>query len=81
MPELASDAVLLGAVGSPEFDRSRRLNGLKQDSYSSGARSSYANLRPAISYEAMQQRSPLRPENRPRRKYLIVRELWADLFR
>lgn len=56
---LAGDAVLLGAVGSPEFDSLRPAErpeaGLLLLRRALGG---YANLRPAISYEAIAARSP-----------------------
>ena len=56
---LASDAVLLGAVGSPEFDslppQQRPEAGLLQLRQALGG---YANLRPAISYDAIAGASP-----------------------
>src|SRR5689334_18898530 len=60
---LASEAVLLGAVGSPEFDRvppnQRPEAGLLLLRRALGG---YANLRPAISYEPIAACSPLREE-------------------
>src|SRR4026208_969870 len=60
---LASDAVLLGAVGSPEFDRGRpsqrREAGLLLLRSALGG---YANLRPAIAYPQIAACSPVRAE-------------------
>src|ERR1700741_904873 len=60
---LASDAVLLGAVGSPEFDRlppnQRPEAGLLLLRSALGG---YANLRPAIAYPSIAACSPVRPE-------------------
>ena len=60
---LQSDAVLLGAVGAPEFDSlpacqrpETGLLGLRQ------ALGGYANLRPAVAYKAIADCSPLRSE-------------------
>jgi len=66
---LASDAVLLGAVGSPEYDRlpahQRPEAGLLLLRRALGG---YANLRPAISYSAIAACSPLRVwREKPRR--------------
>src|SRR5215210_344505 len=78
---LASDAVLLGAVGSPEYD------GLKPDKRPEAgllalrsALGVYANLRPAISYESIADCSPLRPEIVLGSDILIVRELLGGLY-
>ena len=78
---LASDAVLLGAVGSPEFDalppHQRPEAGLLLLRQSLGG---FANLRPAISYDAIASASPLRPEVAAGADILIVRELLGGLY-
>jgi len=78
---LASDAVLLGAVGSPEFDRvppnQRPEAGLLLLRSALGG---YANLRPAISYPAISACSPIRPEVARGTDILIVRELLGGLY-
>src|ERR1700682_3400577 len=78
---LASDAVLLGAVGAPEFDawppHQRPEAGLLLLRRSLGG---YANLRPAISYDAIANASPLRPEIAAGADILIVRELLGGLY-
>jgi 3-isopropylmalate dehydrogenase len=78
---LASDAVLLGAVGSPEFDSlkpaERPEAGLLQLRQALGG---FANLRPAISYDAIANASPLRPEIAAGADILIVRELLGGLY-
>jgi 3-isopropylmalate dehydrogenase len=78
---LASDAVLLGAVGAPEFDSlppdERPESGLLTLRRALGA---YANLRPAVAYEATNVASPLRPEVLRGADILIVRELLGGLY-
>lgn len=78
---LASDAVLLGAVGAPEFDSltpdQRPEAGLLALRQALGA---YANLRPAIFYEAIADSSPLRAEVVRETNILIVRELLGGLY-
>ena len=78
---LASDAVLLGAVGAPEYDRlapgERPEAGLLA---LRGALGAYANLRPVISYEAISDCSPLRAELVHGSDMLIVRELLGGLY-
>ncbi|MEP6920156.1 MAG: 3-isopropylmalate dehydrogenase [bacterium] len=78
---LAGDAVLLGAVGSPDFDSlppsARPEAGLLLLRRALGG---YANLRPAISYEAIAAVSPLRPEIARGASILIVRELLGGLY-
>src|SRR5690349_23336570 len=78
---LASDAVLLGAVGSPEFDRvppnQRPEAGLLLLRSALGG---YANLRPAISYTSIAACSPVRPEVARGTDILIVRELLGGLY-
>ena len=78
---LASDAVLLGAVGAPEYDRlaanQRPEAGLLLLRRALGG---YANLRPAISYAAIADCSPLRSEVVCGADILFVRELLGGLY-
>jgi 3-isopropylmalate dehydrogenase len=78
---LASDAVLLGAVGAPEYDRlppnQRPEAGLLLLRRALGG---YANLRPAISYAAIAECSPLRSEVTRGADILFVRELLGGLY-
>lgn len=78
---LASQAVLLGAVGSPAFDQNpRELRpeaGLLRLRQELGA---FANLRPAVFYPALASCSPLREEVVKGTDILIVRELLGGLY-
>ncbi|HEX2269708.1 MAG TPA: 3-isopropylmalate dehydrogenase [Pyrinomonadaceae bacterium] len=78
---LASDAVLLGAVGAPEYDRlpanQRPEAGLLLLRRALGG---YANLRPAIAYAAIADCSPLRSEVSQGADILFVRELLGGLY-
>ena len=78
---LSSEAVLLGAVGSPAFDHNPRelrpeagLLRLRQEL------GTFANLRPAVFYPALATCSPLRQEIVKGTDILIVRELLGGLY-
>ncbi len=76
-----SDAVLLGAVGAPEFDANppelKPETGLLQLRQSLEA---FANLRPAFLHEPLIEASPLKPEIVRGTDLLIVRELTGGLY-
>jgi 3-isopropylmalate dehydrogenase len=78
---LESDAVLLGAVGAPEFDdlprAQRPETGLLQLRMALGG---FANLRPAISYSAIADCSPLQRSVVEGADILVVRELLGGLY-
>ena len=78
---LASEAVLLGAVGNPAFDHNpRELRpeaGLLRLRQELGA---FANLRPTVFYPALAACSPLREEIVKGTDILIVRELLGGLY-
>ncbi|MBK7708418.1 MAG: 3-isopropylmalate dehydrogenase [Acidobacteria bacterium] len=77
----AADAVLLGAVGAPEFDQllpeERPEIGLLQLRQVLGG---FANLRPAKAFPALIDSSPLRREIFEGTDLLIVRELLGGLY-
>ena len=78
---LSSSAVLLGAVGSPEFDKNpghlRPEAGLLRIRREISA---YANLRPAVLFPALEDCSPLRPEIVRGTDIMIVRELLGGAY-
>ena len=78
---LDSDAVLLGAVGSNEFNslppNQRPEAGLLQLRQALGG---FANLRPSVAYAALSNNSPLRPEVTDGADILFVRELLGGLY-
>lgn len=78
---LASDAVLLGAVGAPEFDNLSREQkpeaGLLRLRAELGG---FANLRLAVSFAAITDCSPLKPSRVAGADVLIVRELLGGLY-
>jgi 3-isopropylmalate dehydrogenase len=78
---LASDAVLLGAVGGNEFNSlppdKRPEAGLLQIRAALGG---FANLRPAFAFKELAVNSPLRPEIVEGADILFVRELLGGLY-
>ena len=79
---LASDAVLLGAVGGPKWDH--LTNGDRPEKGLLGIRGAlklYANLRPAVLYKQLQYTSPLKPEIIGEGlDILVVRELTGGMY-
>jgi len=78
---LSSDAVFLGAVGSPEFDHlpsdDRPEGGLLRLRAALGG---FANLRPATSFPAIADCSPLKSSRIEGADVMIVRELLGGLY-
>src|SRR5438128_7682037 len=78
---LSSGAVLLGAVGGPSFDSfSRHLrpeSGLLRLRRELGV---FANLRPAVCFDGMEDASPLRAEIVRGTDMLVVRELLGGIY-
>jgi 3-isopropylmalate dehydrogenase len=77
----AADAVLLGAVGGPQWDNKPReqrpergLLGIRKEL------GLFANLRPAILYPELANASTLKPEVVSGLDILIVRELTGDIY-
>ena len=78
---LASDAVLLGAVGGPKWEGldysvrpERALLGLREEL------GLYANLRPVVVFEELLDASPLKKEVVQGIDIMILRELTGDLY-
>ncbi len=76
-----ADAVLLGAVGGPQYDAlpreqrpERGLLGIRKDL------GLFANLRPAVLYPELANASTLKPEVVSGLDILIVRELTGDIY-
>jgi 3-isopropylmalate dehydrogenase len=78
---LSSDAVLLGAVGAPEFNNmapdKRPEGGLLQIRAALGG---FANLRPCFSFKELTVNSPLRPEVIEGTDIMFVRELLGGAY-
>lgn len=78
---LKSDAVFLGAVGAPEFDH--RPTDQKPEAGLLALRTAlggFANLRPAVSFPAIADCSPLRRSRVEGADVLFVRELLGGLY-
>jgi 3-isopropylmalate dehydrogenase len=76
-----SDSILLGAVGGPKWDHienqykpERGLLGIRQEL------GLFANLRPAILFQALAESSPLKSECIDGLDLMIVRELTGDVY-
>lgn len=78
---LASQAVLLGAVGGPKWDHHtgamRPESGLLKLRKTMGA---FANLRPVSIPSSLAEASPLRQENAEGTDFLVVRELTGGIY-
>ena len=77
----AADAVLLGAVGGPQYDALPRpmrpeqgILGIRK------ALSLFANLRPAVLYPELADASTLKPEVLAGLDLMIIRELTGDIY-
>lgn len=78
---LAADAVLLGAVGGPQYEANER--GMKPEDGLLRLRQAmgvFANLRPVTVYEELAQASPLKTDKVSGSDMLIVRELLGGLY-
>jgi 3-isopropylmalate dehydrogenase len=78
---LASDAVLLGAVGGPKWDDPRAK--VRPEGGLLGIRKAlgvWANLRPVTIHPALIDASPLRPERLQGVDLIVVRELTGGLY-
>jgi 3-isopropylmalate dehydrogenase len=76
-----ADAILLGAVGGPQYESLERA--MRPERGLLGIRSDlglFANLRPAILYPQLAAASTLRPEVVAGLDLLIVRELTGDIY-
>ena len=77
----SSDAILLGAVGGPQFDTLPRA--LRPEQGILGIRKAlglFANLRPALLYPELAAASTLKPEVVAGLDLLILRELTGDIY-
>lgn len=79
---LASDAVLLGAIGDPKYDNDptakvRPEQGLLRLRKSLQL---FANIRPVNTYPALQHLCPLKPQNAAGVDFIIYRELTGGIY-
>jgi 3-isopropylmalate dehydrogenase len=78
---LAADAVLFGAVGGPQWDKLPFAKKPEQGLLRlRGDMKLFANLRPALCFEALKDASSLRPEIVAGLDILIVRELTGGVY-
>lgn len=76
-----ADAVLLGAVGGPQYDTLPRVQRPERGLLSiRKALNLFANLRPAVLYPELANASTLKPEVVAGLDILIVRELTGDIY-
>jgi 3-isopropylmalate dehydrogenase len=76
-----ADAVLLGAVGGPQYDALPRVQRPERGLLSiRKALNLFANLRPAVLYPELANASTLKPEVVAGLDILIVRELTGDIY-
>ena len=79
---VASDAILFGAIGHPDYDNNpsakiRPEQGLLRMRRDLGL---FANVRPLVLFEALADRSPLRPEVIRGTDFVCVRELTGGIY-
>ena len=77
----AADAILLGAVGGPQWDKIERAKRPERGLLKLRASLDlFCNLRPAVMYSALTEASTLKPEVVSGLDLMIVRELTGDIY-
>lgn len=77
----AADAILLGAVGGPQWDKIERAKRPERGLLKLRASLDlFCNLRPAVMYAALTEASTLKPEVVSGLDLMIVRELTGDIY-
>ena len=77
----AADAILLGAVGGPRWDKIERAKRPERGLLKLRASLDlFCNLRPAVMYSALTEASTLKPEVVSGLDLMIVRELTGDIY-